>query len=131
MEIRKAFLPVLFCSCIFAAPSFAGQNPDTYITALRNKIVRLIDKPDLTTLSGDQFTAEIEFIVTRKNEVLVIGVNTDNAFFDTYIKGKLNYSRIKIRGVQQMTPYRIEVNFQRPAVDESEGEASMAVVSWR
>ena len=131
MEIRKVSLLVLLFSFLLNAGVFAGGNPDSHNTALRNKIIKLIDNPDLAALNGDQFTAEIEFIVTRKNEVLVVGVNANDIFFDSYIKEKLNYRPVKIRGVQQMTPYRIEVTFQRPSTDEEVPDGRMALVSWR
>ena len=131
MKFRKVSILALCCSFVLAGQGYAHQTPDDRNSALKNRIVRLIEQPDLTPLQGDTFYANIEFIITRKNEVLVVAVTTNDTFFDTYIKEKLNYSPVKVRGIQHMTPYRIQVNFHRPSPDDPHRENDMAVVSWR
>jgi hypothetical protein len=99
------------CSIICTASAIASENPASVNEELKEKIVKLIGKPDLSHLDGWKFQAEVEFIITRHNQVVVLAVYTSNVFLDEYIKEKLNYRNVGLKGVQRLTPYRIEVNF--------------------
>lgn len=111
MKSLKTTALCLLLSTGFAAYGFANENPLGINDVLRDKIVKLLDKPDLSGEEGTRFHAEVEFIITRHNQVLVLAVYTNNAFLDEYIKEKLNYSKINLKGVHRLTPYRIDVNF--------------------
>ena len=109
-----AILTLLFCTLAFTAQAFSHEKPRNANEDLKEKIVKLIDHPDLSKLSGEKFHAEIEFIVTRQNQLVVLAVYTDDEYFDRYIKNKLNYRAMNLKGVQRLTPYRITVNFVQP-----------------
>jgi hypothetical protein len=104
---------MLSCCLILAVQAFAKENPKDSRTDLKNKVVKLIDSPDLTDLDGDIFETEIEFIITSRNQLIVLGVTTSEEYLDTYIKEKLNYNKVRLRGVAYMQPYRIKVTFHR------------------
>ncbi len=116
MKSLKTTVLCLLLSIGFATQGFANEyplseNPLGVNEVLREKIVKLLDKPDLSKQEGVKFHAEVEFIVTRQNEILVLAVYTNNTFLNEYIKTKLNYHSIGLKGVQRLTPYRLNVNF--------------------
>lgn len=114
MKSRKSLLLCLLCSLCFTVSSFAHDDPKTINEILKEKIVKLIDQPDISHLAGRKYHAEIEFIITHRHQVLVLSVYTNELFFDDYIKKQLNYSHLKIKGVRRMTPYRLNVTFVQP-----------------
>lgn len=113
MKSRKSLLFCLFCSLCFAV-SYAHEDPKAVNEVLKEKIVKLIDEPDISHLAGHKYHAEVEFIITHRNQVLVLGVYTNELFFDDYIKKQLNYSHLKLKGVKRMMPYRLNVTFVQP-----------------
>jgi hypothetical protein len=113
MKILRLSALVVTCCLILAVQAFAKENPKDSRAILKDKVVKLIDNPDISDLEGDLFEAEIEFLVTSRNRIVVLGVNTHEEFFDTYIKEKLNYNKVRVKGVAYMQPYRIKVTFHR------------------
>lgn len=105
---------VLLSSLFFSVHGFSHETPRSVNEELREKIVKLVDRPDLSSLRGNKFHAEIEFIVTRQNQVLVLAVYTDNTYLDEYIKGRLNYRHVGLKGAQKLRPYRISMSFVKP-----------------
>lgn len=117
MKSIKIVALCLFCTIAFAGKGLALENPMTINDVLRERIVNLLDRPDLSKIDGQKFHAEIEFMITRHKQIVVLAVYTNNAFLDEYIKEKLNYQRIGIREVRRMTPYMINVNFTKVAFE--------------
>jgi hypothetical protein len=114
MKALKSTILTCLCTALFALTAFAHETPRSIDELLKDKVTQLIDHPDMSKLTGEKFNAEIEFIVTRQNQLIVLAVYTDNVFFDTYLKEKLNYRKVNLKGVQKMTPYRLNVNFIQP-----------------
>jgi len=109
------FIPIMLISisCL-TQPCFAFETHKGLDEALRRNVIRLLDRPDLSQLQGERFSTEIEFVVTRQNKIVVLAVYTESAFLDAYVKEKLNYQEIRLKGVPRLTPFRIEVNFLQP-----------------
>ena len=107
-------IPVALVCCFISVQGFTSNDPDMINQQLRSKIVQLIARPDLSKLKGDTFETEIEFIVTRENKVVVIGIYGQEALLDDYIKDQLNYRKLRLKGVQILTPYRLNIRFHKP-----------------
>jgi len=114
MKYLKPFLLTVICFGLFLAASYSNDDPKSINRLLKDKIVSLIDEPDISHLPGKKYHAEVEFIITRRNQVLVLEVYTNDMFFDEYIKSQLNYRTLKIRGVRKMMPYRLNITFLQP-----------------
>lgn len=114
MKLLKLSVLTTLCALVLSAQAFAHETPKSVNEDLKEKIVNLVDRPDLSSLEGSTFHTEIEFIITRQNQVLVLAVYTDNTFLDEYIKEKLNYRNVGLKGVQRLTPYRINMSFVKP-----------------
>ena len=113
MTFPKSFTVALAC-CFISFQGFTSDDPDVINEQLRSKIVQLIARPDLSKLKGDTFETEVEFIVTRENKVVVIGIYGQENLLDDYIKEQLNYRKLRLKGVQILTPYRMHVRFHKP-----------------
>jgi hypothetical protein len=90
----------------------AKNKPESPEELLREKITQLIRKPDLKLVPLHERDVSVEFIVTRDNKILVLDIETFNQVLDKYIKNKLNYHVISVKGIRKMTPYRIDLTFE-------------------
>ncbi|MDH3243612.1 MAG: hypothetical protein OEM26_03260 [Saprospiraceae bacterium] len=58
---------------------------------IRGQIIRLLGKPDLTSIRSLTTEAQLHFVINQKNEIVVLTVDTDDQFIDNYLKTRLNY----------------------------------------
>ena len=61
---------------------------------LRNQLIKLIDKPNLSSVKQENLEAWLHVIINQKKEIVVLLVETDSDFVDQYLKSKLNYKKI-------------------------------------
>lgn len=61
---------------------------------IRGHIIRLLGKPDLTSIKSLKTEAQLHFVVNQKNEIVVLTVDTDSQFIDNYLKARLNYKML-------------------------------------
>ena len=105
-------LTLTFALVLFTALSAEAKNePESPDEQLREKIIKLISKPDLKLVPIHERDVSLEFIVTRDNKILVLDVDTYNPVLEKYIKQKLNYHQISVEGTKKMLAYRIELTF--------------------
>ena len=106
------FLTITLALAIFTVISTAAKNkPDSPDELLRDKITQLVRNPDLKLVPIHEREVTVEFIITRENKVLVLDVDTYNKVLEKYIKKKLNYQKIAVKGIKKLMPYRIELAF--------------------
>ena len=116
MKSRNAICLLFACFLALHLPARAAEDSSIINDSLQKNIVKLLDHPDLSTLKGDTFNVEIQFMITRWNEILVLPVKSDDTYFDQYVKDQLNYQKVKIRGARKMAAYKIAVTFSQPSV---------------
>jgi len=105
-------LALTFVLTIFTVASVDAKNkPDSPDRQLRDKITKLISKPDLKLVPIHERDVVLEFIITRENKIVVVNVDTYNQILDKYIKQKLNYRHVAVEGVKKMIIYRMELSF--------------------
>ena len=106
------FITLTCALVLFTAISVDAKNePESPDKQLREKIVELIRKPDLKLVPIHERDVSLEFIITRDNKILVLDVDTFNPILEKYIKQKLNYRQISVKGTKKMLAYRIELTF--------------------
>ena len=89
----------------------AKNEPDSPDELLRDKITQLVRNPDLKLVPIHEREVTVEFVITRDNKIVVLDVDTYNEVLEKYIKEKLNYHQIAVKGIRKMMPYRIELSF--------------------
>ena len=89
----------------------AKNEPDSPDQLLRDKITQLVRKADLKLVPIHEREVTVEFVITRDNKIVVLDVDTYNDVLEKYIKEKLNYHQIAVKGTRKMMPYRIELSF--------------------
>lgn len=101
----------LALGCLTSVQLNAKGEPASADLQLRQKIVSLIQKVDLSPMEHFEEDATIKFLVTGQNEIVVLAVHTGSDYIEEYIKGRLNYTHVGVPGIKKMTPYTLSVRF--------------------
>lgn len=98
-----------------AHSSPATDDPDGK-QALRERIIQLVAKPDLsaTDFDGKQIEMEVNFMINRNDEIVVLTVDCIDKYICNYVKDRLNYKRSKSENVRYNKVYRMKLIFERP-----------------
>ncbi|CAM1358720.1 conserved exported hypothetical protein [Tenacibaculum litopenaei] len=84
-------LVVIITALILSSTSLmANENPVK--KEIRTNIVKLLKKAKFNIQTDVQTT--IEFLVTKKGEVVILDIDCSNPEICNYIKSKLNYKRV-------------------------------------
>lgn len=88
--------------------SASETEPSTTNKKLRTKIVSMLGKKIPMNINKTQ-TAEVSFMINDKNEIVVITVDSKLQEFNSFIKNKLNYKKIKVQGTKKGEIYIVPV----------------------
>ena len=113
MKNFKLFITVLAISVASVFTTSASENePKTINQEIRNEIVSLLGNQLPMELKEDN-NVEIYFIVNNKNEVVIMSVDSTNSEIDSYVKNKLNYQIIKVKGIIKGENYRLPLKIKK------------------
>lgn len=100
------FVFLLGMSNSFANEIGKEENPITTPKTLRDQVVKLLEGYEGAPVKEK---TRITFLVNKKSEIVVLTVNTKDDAIDRYVKGKLNYQKVKIRAKEVMKFYVIPI----------------------
>ncbi len=89
---------------LFILPNLGLANDadllkDEPINEVREEIIRLIGHPDMKYVKEKEMESTLHFMITPKNELVVIMVDTKHEFLDRYLKNRLNYKQLPVSKV--------------------------------
>ena len=82
--------------------------------AFRSKIVSLIgsEAPSYLT-QGKDVTAKLSLMLNNKNQVIVVSVDSKSGNVEEYVKSKLNYQKINVKGLKKGEIYRVPLTIKQ------------------
>ena len=113
MKNFKTFIAVLAISLstVFSASATEKISPEK-TTKLRTEIASMIgDK--VPGLYKESSSAEFSFIINNNNEIVIVSVDSNNSDFTTYIKEKLNYKKLSVKGIKKGELYTMPVKIKK------------------
>lgn len=87
-----------------ATPVNLTINPD----GVKEEIESLLKAPNFKI--DKNTTTMVTFMLNKKNEVLVINVETDNKSIERYIKNSLNYKKLKTNTTKKLFKIPVKIN---------------------
>ncbi|MBU3011924.1 hypothetical protein KO506_10960 [Polaribacter vadi] len=78
---------------------------------LRTEIVSMLGNEIQVELE-DTTSAEISFMINNENEVIIVSVDSEVTEFSSFVKNKLNYKKISVKGTKKGEIYRIPVKLK-------------------
>lgn len=101
--------------CFATMTSFASEiEPVETNQAFRSQIVNLLGSefPDYLTANGD-LTADISLMLNNNNELIVVSTSSKSESLDNYVKGKLNYQKIDVKGLKKGEIYKVPLTIKQ------------------
>lgn len=109
--------PISLVSCILLISSLAwagepvSPEKEPAVGDLRNKIVQLIQEPELGSHGLQEATATIYFFIDGQQKIQVRIVESASPYLRHFIEKRLQGQRIDLNSVNRFTLYSLEVNF--------------------
>ena len=111
MKNLKTIIAVVAIGLLTALPAAANTNPTnptskTAKTVLRAEIVSLLGNHKYD-LYNETLEAQVSVMLNNQNQLVVVAVNSKNEVISSYVKTKLNYKRVDVKGIKKGTVYRV------------------------
>ncbi|SHJ61522.1 hypothetical protein [Aquimarina spongiae] len=87
---------VLGTSSLFASNENPTKNAEK---DLRNQIAVLLERPEIK-VEKQELTADIEFVLNNKGEIVVLSVDAEKEIIEDYVKARLNYKKVDLENVK-------------------------------
>jgi len=114
MKYLKSYLTVFLTVALFTGSVMAnnGDEPvkSTKGSEVRTEIMKMVTPPDINEEQSG--TANVEFLVTVKNEIVILTVDSSNEYLESYVKSKMNYKKLKTKGIRANSKYKLKFTFQ-------------------
>ena len=113
MKNLKTVIAALAISLVSTFSAFAVETePKTTNQEIREKIVALLGSKVDMELTKDT-SVEISFMVNNNNEMVVVSVDSSENTIDSFVKNKLNYKNLSVKGVKKGEIYRVPLTLKK------------------
>jgi len=110
MKNFKTIIAVLAISIASVLPTSANTNTEPISkeakTILRAEIVQLLGN-HFYEFNTKTLEAQVSVMLNNNNELVVLAVKTNNKNVANFVKIKLNYKKVDIKGIKKGTVFRI------------------------
>lgn len=96
-------LAITFTSVLSASTNLVKEEPSN----LAAQIETLLQNPNF--IISNDLLAKVTFVLNKNNEAVVLNVETESSQLENYIKSRLNYSKLTIKGAVKGKTYVIPV----------------------
>lgn len=113
MNKLKSIITIIAISLVSTFSTTAGETEPSKITQkLRTEIVSMLGNqiPIVLTQSS---SAEISFVINHKNEIVILAVESKIGELSHFVKNKLNYQKVKVRGTLRGEVYKIPLKINK------------------
>ena len=113
MKSLKSIITILAISLstVFSTSANNADDTKTKTSELRTEIISMLgNKINLEFKKTG--TAEVSFLINKKNEVVVISVDSKLKEVNSFIKNRLNYKHIDTKGIKTGEIYKMSVKIK-------------------
>jgi len=98
---------------LFTLNVSATEKPVKPSESLRTDIVQLLGTESPFTFQENQYSIDVIFTVTSKNEIIVLSANTPNQEVANFIKNKLNYKKVNLKEHKVGELFLLPITFKK------------------
>lgn len=108
-KLKRTLTAIAICFFTMSYSTVSAlENEPSKNQQLRSEIVSLIgNQIPIMLKNNNAINVEISFMLNTKNEIVIINIDADNQLIDAFIKNKLNYQIVKIKGIKKGEIYRL------------------------
>jgi hypothetical protein len=110
MKKTTLFFAALLCAFFSSVTTYAN-TPENNPNEMRQEIMKLVSQIDVSDIVSEYDRTYVKFIVNSNNEIVVVNVSSSE--FDSRIKSKLNYKKLKTQDLQRNEIYTVPVVFKK------------------
>lgn len=117
--MKKVKLIITTMAIVLTTLSVSAKNTDTKEpvsgkTELRSQITSILGKKfDIKLKNNKEITADVSLLLNKKNELIVISVESKNEQVNAYVKSKLNYKKVNVRGIKKGEIYKMPLRIKK------------------
>ena len=113
MKNLKTIITVIAISLstVFSATA-TEKNPSETKKNLRTTIVSILGD-EIPLNFKENCNAEVSFMVNNENELVIISVDSSMKEFNSYVKSKLNYKKVNVKGTKKGEIYRMPIKINK------------------
>ena len=103
----KKLVVLFFVFAMSITSTFAneGDKRNEEVKALRTEIVKFLGNYD----NYENVKAEVTFMLNRKNEIVILSVNSSKREVERFVKSRLNYKTVKDTTVESMKVFKLPI----------------------
>lgn len=104
----KKLAVLFFVFAMSITSTFANNDDDKRKEeekVLRTQIVQFLGNYD----NYENVKAEVTFMLNRKNEIVILSVNSSKREVESFVKARLNYKRVKDTTVKPMKIFKLPI----------------------
>jgi hypothetical protein len=107
MKSLKSIIAIIAISLATTFSTTASEKEPSKVTKeLITEIISMLgDK--IPFVLEESTSAEISFVINNKNEIVILSVDSKISELSNYVKGKLNYKKVKVQGTLEGETYTI------------------------
>ena len=115
--IMKNLKTIIAIFAISLATTFSTtateKSPSKITKQMRTEVVSMLGNNLYIELDIPTTTAEVSFMINSKNEIVVVNVKSKVNEFNSYVKNKLNFKKIKVKGITKGKIYILPVKINK------------------
>jgi hypothetical protein len=114
MKNLKTIIAILAISLATTFSTTATEKSPSKITKqMRTEVVSMLGNNLNIEFDTSTTSAEVSFMINSKNEIVVVNVKSKVNEFNSYVKNKLNYKKINVKGIKKGKIYIIPVKINK------------------
>lgn len=104
-----------FAICFASLSATATETePNSTNNELRSEIVTLLGTEAPSNLTdGKDVKASVSLMLNNQNQLIVVSVDSKIRSVDTYVKSKLNYQKIDVKGLKKGEIYKVPLTIKQ------------------
>lgn len=103
---------VFAIACLMTTTSFANNSSDFGPTdKLRKEVALMVSDAKLSENGIAAADVWINFTLDEENQIIILGVDSESEYLETFVKEKLEKQEIRINRLVQNQEYNIKISF--------------------
>lgn len=114
MKNLKLVLAVFAISFASLTATATESGPKSSNSELRTQIVSLLGSEAPSSLTdGQDVKASVSIMLNNKNQIIVLSIDSKSGSVETFVKSKLNYQTIDVKGLKKGEIYRVPLTIKQ------------------
>lgn len=98
-------------ACLFTTTSFANVSDFGPTDKLRKEVALMVSDAELSENGITSADVWINFTLDESNKIVLLGVDSESEYLETFVKERLEKQEIRINSLVQNQEYNIKISF--------------------